>query len=217
MCFPKLEKDHAHCYTVCFHLCDQIRWFYLFLLFVSSNDMKEERIVFFFPFLWSNHKFRWFQLLRTWRDHWGRHSFIYFLHSFIFLPLVSLPDWLLSWLTAWMVGSLSHWPLTGTSLTHCVCFAEAGVEWDSRAAQALGSGISARFLSLSVLVDYWMRAGGNICLSLLQHWSLTNTTVLHPWLYIPGWCTGLDLSWFGNSALHRVSGMFLFFYIEMYE
>lgn len=54
-----------------------------------------------------------------------------------------------------MVGSLSRWTLTGSSLTHCVSFAEAGVErGDSRVAQALESGISAGFLPLSVSVDY---------------------------------------------------------------
>lgn len=76
------------------------------------------------------------------------HLFSLFTNFF----LISFPDWMLSWLTAWMVGSLSHWTLTGSSLTRCVSFAGAGVERDSRAAQALTSGISARFFSLSVLL-----------------------------------------------------------------
>lgn len=29
------------------------------------------------------------------------------------------------------------------------------------------------------------------------------TIVLHPWLYTPGWCMGLDLSWFGHSTWNR--------------
>lgn len=45
--------------------------------------------------------------------------------------------------------------------------------------------------------------------SLSSSWPLSITAVLHPWLFIPGWCTGLDLSWFGHFALHRVSRMYV--------
>ena len=84
-----------------------------------------------------------------------RKTFIYLVPSLVYLPPPRLFAWLcmLSWLTVWMAGFLSHWTLTGSSLIHCVSIAEAGLERDSRIAQALESGISARFLSLSVLED----------------------------------------------------------------
>lgn len=195
MCLPQLEKDHAHCYTVCFHLCDERTWVFEGF-FSSRGDMREERTQ---------------DVRRPLRK-----TFIYLVPSLIYLPPPRLFAWLAAELTdcldGWLPLSLdSHWHFTHT-------LRELHWGWGGeRQSGCSGFGKwDLCWISLSVcfggLLD---ESRGNLWLSLLQHWPLTITTVLHPWLYIPGWCMGLDLSWFGHSAWHRVSRMYLG--IEMHE
>lgn len=115
MCLAQLEKDHTHCYTVCFHLFNKRRrWLFLFLFFSQEVRWK----IFFFPSPWSNLCFYQFLLLRNVRRPL-RKTFIYLVPSLVYLPPPRLFAWLAAELTdcldGWLPLSLdSHWQFTHT-------------------------------------------------------------------------------------------------------
>lgn len=143
MCSPQLEKNHTHCHTVCFHLWDERRWF------SSWGDMRED-LFFSFFFHDQTTSFHHLHLLRDVRRPL-RKTYIYLVPSLIYLPpptSLCLTGCWADWLPGWLAPSL-----TGLSLalhSHTV-WASLGLGWRETVglAQALGSGISARFFSLS--------------------------------------------------------------------
>lgn len=141
-------------------------------------------------------------------------TFIYSVPSLSRLPPLSLTG---CWLSAPS--------LTGVSLgsfKQCVSFAEPEVK--AKNLQALQVDLLIFFL----LFFFFFKSSLVVCCcgilnvrggrSPRAQTTVTSTPVLHPWLCIPGLCTGLDLSWFGHSAWQKVSGMlhdFFFFFLNI--
>lgn len=116
-------------------------------------------------------------------------------------------DWLSGWLAPSPLDALwqfiytlpvLHWDCGGER--EWVRIAEALEKWN------LCGGFFFCSSSLLCCWKYLTRAEKkkNLWLSFLPQQLLIITAVFHPWLYIPGWCMGLDLSWFLHCAWHRV-------------
>lgn len=163
--------------------------------------------------------FCFFLMLILSLNHFIQQLLLFLLRKTFFFLLIYFPPppglcaWVAAELTDCLDGWLPlHWTLSGSSFTHCQCFTETAVERGSELGlrKLWKSGISAGFFFFVLLLfcvagNIWReQRKKNLWLSFLPQQLLIITAVFHPWLYIPGWCMGLDLSWFLHCAWHRV-------------